>query len=89
MKHNAELLFAALAASGIGAQTPAMEPAPRLVHIGTHTRHPVLCNRAGLGEIPTETEDVATDVQIARNWKPGTIDEAALKRSATEAGFAK
>lgn len=50
---------------------------------------PVLYNRAGLVDLPKQTEDVAADVQIARNWKPGTIDEAALKRSATEAGFAK
>ena len=40
-----------------------------------------------LGTIPKQTEDVAADVQMARDWKPGTINEAAIKRSRTEAGF--
>jgi hypothetical protein len=31
----------------------------------------------------------AADVQIARDWKPGTIDETQIKRSITEAGFKK
>jgi hypothetical protein len=26
---------------------------------------------------------------MARDWKPGTIDEARIKRSGTEAGFRK
>ena len=58
----------------------------------TYTRQyiqPVLYNRAGLVDIPKQTQDVAADVQMARDWKPGTIDEAALKRSGTEAGFKK
>ena len=37
--------------------------------------------------IPKQTEDVAADVQMARDWKPGTIDETRIKRSGTEAGF--
>jgi hypothetical protein len=59
---------------------------------GTYTRQyvqPVLYNRAGLVDIPKQTEDVAADVQMARDWNPGTIDEAQIKRSGTEAGFRK
>jgi hypothetical protein len=48
---------------------------------------PVLYNRAGVVDIPAQTADVARDVAIARAWKPGTIDESAVKRSGTEAGF--
>jgi hypothetical protein len=48
---------------------------------------PVLYNRAGLVDIPRQTEDVAADVAMARDWKPGTIDENKIKRSGTEAGF--
>jgi hypothetical protein len=50
---------------------------------------PVLYNRAGLVDIPRQTQDVAADVQTARDWKPGTIDEAQIKRSGTEKGFRK
>ena len=50
---------------------------------------PVLYNRAGLVDIPKQTDDVADDVQMARGWKPGTIEEAKIKRSSTEAGFKK
>ena len=50
---------------------------------------PVLFNRAGLVDIPKQTQDVAADVQTARDWKPGTIDEAQIKRSRTEPGFKK
>jgi hypothetical protein len=50
---------------------------------------PVLYNRAGVVDIPGQTVDVAADVQMARDWKPGTIDDAKIKRSGTEAGFKK
>ncbi|MCX6924072.1 MAG: hypothetical protein NT154_12810, partial [Verrucomicrobia bacterium] len=50
---------------------------------------PVLYNRVGVVDIPQQTAEVAADVQLARDWKPGTIDEAAIKRSGTEAGFKK
>lgn len=50
---------------------------------------PVLYNRAGVVDIPKQTEDVAADVRMARDWKKGTIDEAAIKRSGTESGFRK
>jgi hypothetical protein len=48
---------------------------------------PVLYNRSGVVDIPGQTEDAAADVQMARTWKPGTIDDARIKRSGTEAGF--
>jgi hypothetical protein len=50
---------------------------------------PVLYNRTGWVDIPKLAENVAADVQLARDWKPGTIDEARIKRSGTEAGFRK
>ncbi len=50
---------------------------------------PVLYNRAGVVDLPKQTEDVAADVRTARDWKKGTIDEAALKRPGTEKGFRK
>ncbi len=50
---------------------------------------PVLYNRAGIVDIPGQTKDVAADIEMAREWKPGTIKEASIKRSGTEPGFAK
>jgi hypothetical protein len=50
---------------------------------------PVLYNRAGVVNIPGQTDHVALDVQMARDWKPGTIEESRIKRSGTEAGFRK
>ena len=49
----------------------------------------VLYNRAGVVDIPRQTGNVAADVQMAHDWKPGTLDEAKIKRSGTEAGFKK
>ncbi len=48
---------------------------------------PVLYNRAGVVDIPRQTADFAADVQMARDWKRGTIDDTKVKRSGTEAGF--
>ncbi len=48
---------------------------------------PVLYNRVGVVDIPKQTEDVATDIQMARDWKPGTVKDAKVKRSGTEKGF--
>jgi hypothetical protein len=48
---------------------------------------PVLHNRAGIVDIPKQTAEVAADVQIARDWKPGAIEETKRKRSGTEKGF--
>ncbi|MBN9660230.1 MAG: carbohydrate-binding family 6 protein [Acidobacteria bacterium] len=59
---------------------------------GAYTRQyvqPVLYNRSGWVDIPKQTEEVAADVRMARDWKAGTIDEAGIKRSGTEAGFQK
>ncbi|MHB8898566.1 MAG: beta-N-acetylhexosaminidase family protein [Thermoguttaceae bacterium] len=50
---------------------------------------PVLYNRAGVVDIPKLAEEVEADVAIARDWKPGTLDEERIKRSGTEAGFKK
>jgi hypothetical protein len=50
---------------------------------------PVLYNRVGWVNIPQLTDKAAADVQMARDWKPGTIDESRIKRSGTEAGFKK
>ena len=50
---------------------------------------PVLYNRAGVVDIPKLTDNVADDVKMARDWRPGTIDEASINRSGTEAGFRK
>lgn len=50
---------------------------------------PVLYNRTGFVDIPKLTENAVIDVQMARDWKPNTINEAAIKRSGTEAGFKK
>ena len=61
-------------------------------YVAAYTRQyiqPVLFNRAGLVDLPKQTQDVAADVQMVRDWKPGTVDEAQIKRSGTEAGFKK
>ena len=50
-------------------------------------RQPVLYNRVGWVDISKLAEKAAADVQMARDWKPGTIDETKLKRSGTEKGF--
>ncbi len=44
---------------------------------------------ASAKDIPKQTKNVAADVQIARDWKPGTVLEAEIKRSTTVAGFKK
>ncbi|MDX2031160.1 MAG: alpha-glucuronidase family glycosyl hydrolase [Blastocatellia bacterium] len=48
---------------------------------------PVRYNRVGLVDIPALIEKAAADVQIAREWKVGAIDDSKVKRSGTEAGF--
>ncbi len=50
---------------------------------------PVLYNRVGFVDIPQLVAQAAADVQLARDWKAGTINEAVIKRSGTEAGFKK
>jgi hypothetical protein len=50
---------------------------------------PVFYDRVGLVDIPKQTANVAADVQMARDWKSGTINEAKIKRAGTEAGFRK
>ena len=56
-------------------------------YVAAYTRQyvqPVLFNRAGLVDLPKQTGDVAADLQMARDWKPGTIDEAKIKRPGKE-----
>jgi hypothetical protein len=48
---------------------------------------PVLYNRAGLVDIPALIEEVEDDIKMAERWDKGQIDEAAIERSGTEAGF--
>src|SRR5260370_11816146 len=50
---------------------------------------PVFYSRVGVVDIPRQAANVAADVQMARDWKAGTIDETKIKRSGTEAGFKK
>jgi hypothetical protein len=50
---------------------------------------PIRYNRVGLVDIPALIQKAAADVQMARDWKTGTIDESQIKRSGTEAGFKK
>jgi hypothetical protein len=52
-------------------------------YVAAYTRQyvqPVLFNRAGLVDLPKQTGDVAADLRMARDWKPGTIDESKIKR---------
>lgn len=47
-----------------------------------------LYNRVGYVDVTALTEQVAADLDIARNWKPGTLKDDG-KRSGTEKGFRK
>ena len=47
---------------------------------------PALYNRLGYVDVTALIEKVAADVDIARNWKPGTLKDDG-KRSGTEKGF--
>ena len=49
---------------------------------------PALYNRVGYVDVTALTEKVAADLDIARNWKPGTLKDDG-KRSGTEKGFRK
>ena len=47
---------------------------------------PALYNRVGYVDVTALTAQVAGDLEIARNWKPGTLQDDG-KRSGTEKGF--
>jgi len=47
---------------------------------------PALYNRIGYVDITALTENVAADLDIARDWKPGTLKDDG-KRAGTEKGF--
>ena len=49
---------------------------------------PALYNRVGHVDVTALTDQVAADLDIARNWKPGTLKDDG-KRSGTEKGFRK
>jgi hypothetical protein len=49
---------------------------------------PALYNRVGYVDVTALTEKVAADLDIARNWKPGTLRDDG-RRSDTEKGFRK
>jgi len=49
---------------------------------------PALYNRVGYVDVTALTEKVAADLDIARNWKPGTLKDDG-RRSGTEKGFRK
>ncbi len=47
---------------------------------------PALYNRLGYVDVTALTEQVAADLDIARNWKPGSLKDDG-KRTGTEKGF--
>jgi hypothetical protein len=47
---------------------------------------PALYNRVGYVKVSELTEKVAADIEIARHWKPGSLQDDG-KRSGTEKGF--
>jgi hypothetical protein len=49
---------------------------------------PALYNRVGHVHVTALTEKAAADIDIARNWKPGTLEDDG-KRAGTEKGFRK
>jgi hypothetical protein len=49
---------------------------------------PALYNRVGYVDVTALTEKVAADLNIARDWKPGTLKDDG-RRSGTEKGFRK
>ena len=49
---------------------------------------PALYNRLGFVDITALIEKVAADLDLARNWKPGTLKDDG-KRSGSEKGFRK
>jgi hypothetical protein len=61
-------------------------------YVAAYTRQyvqPVHFNNGGLVDLPKQTENVAADVQMARDWKSGTIDETKIKRMFTGENFKK
>jgi hypothetical protein len=59
-------------------------------YVSAYTRQyvqPVLYNRVRLVDLPQQTPKVANDIETAREWKKGTIDEKKIKRMGTEKGF--
>ena len=38
-------------------------------------RQPILSSRVGLEDLPKLTAEAAADIEIARNWKPGSLPD--------------
>ena len=55
---------------------------------GEGTQDPALYNRVGFVDITALTDKVAEDIEIARNWKTGTLKDDG-NRSNSEKGFRK
>ena len=43
-------------------------------------KQPLLYNRIGIVDIPKLAEKAAADIELARNWKPGSIGKAPLRK---------
>jgi hypothetical protein len=44
-------------------------------------RQPILSSRVGLVDLPKLTDNAASDIEIARNWKPGNIESAEPRKA--------
>ena len=52
-------------------------------------RQPILYNRVGWVDIPALTKKVEADIQIARDWRPGTIQADKIKQPGADQPFRK
>ncbi len=52
-------------------------------------KQPILYNRVGWVDIPALTKNVEADIQMARNWKPGTIQPDKIKKPGADQPFRK
>ena len=52
-------------------------------------KQPVLYNRVGVVDIPALIANVDADVEMARSWKPKTIDESKLAPRRSDRPFSK
>ena len=52
-------------------------------------KQPILYNRVGWVDIPALTKKVEADIQMARDWKPGTIQADKIKPAGADQPFRK
>ena len=71
---------------GIAHLTEALDHWKKYAAIRDANYVPALYNRVGYVDITALTEKVAADLDIARDWKPGTLKDDG-KRSGAEKGF--